>query len=230
MKLALISIGIQNKSIENELRKLIGKDFKGLKILFCTTAAKYYSDEMNGWLIEDLEFFKKHDCEIDMCDINEGSLAHLLPRFERADVFYFGGGNTQWLRKCIKNSGLETHLEKLLETKVWIGISAGSCVLTPTTTNPVLNLAGETIEGYPSDGLNLVDFQFIPHLNSPSYCVFNEQNIRRESLKLTANDGKKLYALDDESALFIENGSVKVVSEGNWFEVDISCCETFYTT
>ena len=221
MKLVLISIGIQNKSIENELRNIISKGLKGLKVLFCVTASNYYSDEMNGWLIEDFKFFQNNGFEIDICDINGMNLESLLPRFERADVLYFGGGNTQWLRSCIKISGLEEHFKKLLETRVWIGVSAGSCVLSPTISNPVLNLADETIEGYPPDGLGLVDFQFIPHLNSPSYSKFNEENIRRECVKLTENDGKKLYALDDESALFIDNGIVKIVSEGTWFEVEI---------
>ena len=221
MKLALISVGIQNKSIENELRKLIGKDFKGLKILCCITASNYYSDEMNGWLVEDLQFFKNNGFEIDLCDLYGVDLENLLPRFERADVLYFGGGNTQWLRHCIRNSGLEEHLERLLETRVWIGISAGSCVLTPTISNPVLDIAGETIADYPTDGLGLVDFQFIPHFNSPSYRMFNEGNIRRASAKLTRVDGEKMYVLDDESAIFVDNGIVKVVSEGNWFEVNI---------
>ena len=221
MKLALISVGIQNKSIENELRNIIGKDFNGLKVLVCITASNYYSDEMNGWLIEDLEFFKNNGFEIDLCDINGLSLKKLLPRFERADVLYFGGGNTQWLRRCIKKSGLEAHLNKLLETKVWIGVSAGSCVLAPTISNPVLDLADETIVGFEADGLGIIDFQFIPHLNSPSYSQFNEENIRNSCTKLTENDGNKLYALDDESALFVNNGIVKVVSEGTWFEVNI---------
>ena len=41
MKLVLTSGGISNKSIENELRTIIGKDFKGSKMLFCTTASNY---------------------------------------------------------------------------------------------------------------------------------------------------------------------------------------------
>ena len=120
---------------------------------------------MSGWLLEDLEFFQNKNCAIDLCDINGMSQELLLPRFEWADVIYFGGGNTQWLRHCIRNSGLEEHLMRLMETRVWIGVSAGACVLMPTISNPVMDLAGETIEGYPADGLGLVDFQFVPHLS-----------------------------------------------------------------
>ena len=59
MKLILTSGGISNKSIEKELRNFIGKDFKDLKMLFCTTASNYEGGEMNEWLIKDLEVFIK---------------------------------------------------------------------------------------------------------------------------------------------------------------------------
>ena len=180
------------------------------------TASNYYGGDVSGWLLEDLEYFQSKGCAIDLCDINGMSVNNLLPRFEWADVLYFGGGNTQWLRHCIRNSGLEEHLEKLLESRVWIGVSAGGCVLTPTISNSVYDLAGEDIEGYPSDGLGLVDFQFVPHLGYPNH---SEEEIRKKSAKLTKKDGKKLFALDDESAIFVKNGSVKVVSEGEWFKV-----------
>lgn len=41
MRLVLTSGGISNKSIENELKNIVGKDFKDLKMLFCTTASNY---------------------------------------------------------------------------------------------------------------------------------------------------------------------------------------------
>lgn len=47
MKLLLTSGGISNKTIENELKNLVGKDFKGLKVLFCTTASNYEGGGMN---------------------------------------------------------------------------------------------------------------------------------------------------------------------------------------
>ena len=224
MKLALTSIGIENESIENELQSMIGRDFKDLKVLFCMTASNYYGGDVSGWLVEDLEFFQKKDCEIDLCDINGLPLDNLLKRFEWADVLYFGGGNTQWLRSCIRKSGLEEHLPRLMETRVWIGVSAGSCVLSPTIANSVQDLCGETIEGYPTDGLGLIDFQIVPHFSHPdrvSFPEFTEENIRKEYPNLTKNDGKKLYALDDDSAIFIDSEILNVVSEGKWFEVEI---------
>lgn len=95
MKLLLTSSGISNKTIENELKTLIGKDFEGLKVLFCTTASNYDGGGMNDWLIDDLEKLKKLGFEIDVCDINGISKDKFLPRFKSADIFFFEGGNTR---------------------------------------------------------------------------------------------------------------------------------------
>lgn len=124
-----------------------------------------------------------------------------------------------WLRKCIKNSGLEEHLSKLLETRIWIGASAGSCVLCPTVCNSCQDLFDENIEGFPIDGLGLVNFQFIPHLNNEYFPKINFENLKNASENLLKTDGKKLYIVDDNGAVSVNNESIKIISEGKWFEI-----------
>lgn len=219
MKLVLTSRGISNKSIENELRNVIGKNFKDLKMLFCTTASNYQGGDMSGWLVENIEYFKKLGFKIDVCDINGISIEKFLPRFEWADIFYFEGGNAQWLRKSIKNSGLEEYLEELLKTRVWIGASAGSCVLCPTIFNPCQDLFDDNIEGFPIDGVHLVNFQFVPHLNNESFPKIRKDILLNASKKLKEIDGEKIYVVDDNGAVFVDGKDIKVISEGNWFEI-----------
>ncbi len=219
MKLVLTSSGIANKSIEEELKNIIGKDFKDLKMLFCTTASNYEGGDMNDWLIKDIEYFKKLGFKIDLCDINGVDIENFLPRFEWADVLFFEGGNTQWLRKSIKTSGLEEHLNKLLETRIWIGASAGSCVLCPTICNSCQDLFDEYIKDYPIDGLNLVDFQFIPHFNNEFFPKIRKENLLNASKNLKSIDGNKLYVIDDNGAIFVDDEKIKIISEGNWFEI-----------
>lgn len=219
MKLVLTSGGISNKSIESELKNIIGKDFENLKMLFCTTASNYEGGEMNGWLIKDIECFNNLGFKIDVCDINGIETEKILSRFEWADVLFFEGGNTQWLRRSIKNSGLEEHLNKLLETRVWIGASAGSCVLCPTICNSCQDLFDENIEGFPIDGLGFVDFQFVPHFNDDFCPKIRKENLINASNNLTKIDGKKLYVVDDNGAVFVDGDNIKVISEGDWFEV-----------
>lgn len=219
MKLVLTSGGVSNKSIEKELRNILGKDFKNLNMLFCTTASNYEGGDMNDWLIKDMIYFKNLGFKIDICDINGIGIENYLPRFECSDVFYFEGGNTQWLRKCIRTSGLEEYLRKLLKTRVWIGASAGSCVLCPTVCNSCQDLFDENIEGYPIDGLGLVDFQFVPHFNNEWFPKIRKENLLSASKNLEEIDGKKLYVIDDNGAIFVDDDNVKVISEGDWFEI-----------
>ena len=219
MKFLLTSSGISNKTIENELKNLIGKDFEGLKMLFCITASNYEGGEMNDWLIDDLEKLKSLGFKIDICDINGISKDNFLPRFEWADILYFEGGNTQWLRSCIKNSGLEEHLLKLLETRIWIGASAGSCVLCPTICNSCQDLFDENIEGFPIDGLGLVNFQFVPHLNNEYFPKINFENFKNASKNLLDIDGENLYIVDDNGAVVVNNENIKIIGEGEGFKI-----------
>jgi len=219
MKLVLTSGGVSNPSIQNELRSMLGKDFKGLKMLFCTTASNWEGGDMNDWLVEDINIFKNLGFQIDICDINGVGIDNFLPRFLWADVFFFEGGNTQWLRSCIRNSGLEEHLRELLKTRVWIGASAGSCVLCPTLSNSCQDLFDENIEGFPIDGLGLVDFQFIPHLNNEFFPKIRKENLVNASKNLKEIDGKDLYVVDDNGAIFVMDNEIKVVTEGDWFHI-----------
>jgi dipeptidase E len=218
MKLLLTSGGIANKTIENEMWQLLGGKQKSAKLLFCTTASNYEGGDMVEWLIQDLIKLKDLGFEIDVCDINGIDKDNFLPRFEWADVLYFEGGNTQWLRKCIKSSGLEEKLPKLLESKVWIGASAGSCVLCPTVVNSVQNLFDETLSGFAIDGLGVVDFQFIPHLDNKDFPKIREENLQKAIKNLKEIDGKYIYICDDNGAVSVDDKNVKVVSEGKVIE------------
>lgn len=220
MKLLLTSGGISNKSIEDELKKLLNKDnFNGVKLLFCTTASNYEGYNMSDWLVDDLIYLKNNGFEIDICDINGISIDKLLPRFEWADVYFFEGGNTQWLKKGIEKSGLEAKLLNLLKRKVWIGVSAGSTVVCPTISDPVNDLYDEDIEGYPKEGLNFVDFQVMPHLNNSCFPKINIENIMNASKKINEIDRKRIFVLDDNSAVVVNGNEIKVVSEGTWYEI-----------
>ena len=77
----------------------------------------------------------------------------------------------------------------------------------------------EDIQGFPEDGLGLVDFQFIPHLNNEYFPKIRKENLVKASKNLKEFDGKKSYVLDDNGAIFVEGNNVKVVSEGEWFEI-----------
>jgi dipeptidase E len=211
MKLLLTSAGLSNPSIIKALESLLEKPAKGVKLAFIPTAANVEAGD-KSWMIDDLNNFRKAGFEVDIVDISAVSKNIWLPRLQEAEVLFFGGGNTFHLMHWVKRSGLQEELPSLLSIRIYAGISAGSCIAGPTIYNSVQNLFGEKYELEIKEGLGLVNLQVIPHLNSPYFDKIREENLQEASEDLT----EPIYALDDNSALKIVDGTIEVVSEGIW--------------
>jgi dipeptidase E len=213
MKLLLTSAGLSNPSITKALEGLLGKSAKGVKLAFIPTAANVEPGD-KSWMIEDLNNFQKAGFQVDIVDVSAVAKDVWLPRLQEVEVLFLGGGNTFHLMHWVKQSGLQDELPALLETRVYAGISAGSCIAGPTIYNSVQNLFGEKYELQIKEGLGLVNFQIIPHLNSPYF-----EKIRKANLEVASKDLKEpVYAIDDNSAILINNDKVEVVSEGEWYK------------
>jgi len=212
MKLFLTSAGLSNQKLSNALVKLTGLANDKIKIAFIPTASNVEEGD-KGWMINDYINLKKQGFKsIDIVDISALQKNIWLPRLKFANVLFFGGGNTFHLMYWVKKSGLSKLLPDLLKTRIYAGISAGSCIAGPTIYNSVQNLFGEKYELKIEKGLSLADFQFIPHLNSAYF-----PKIRDKYLKLAATNLKEpVYALDDNSAIVVEGKKVKVISTGTW--------------
>lgn len=211
MKLLLTSAGLSNKTIVKTFNELIGLPNEKIKIAFIPTASNVEEGD-KGWLINDYANLKKQGYEVDIVDISAISLETWKPRLESANALFFGGGNTFHLMHWVKKSGLEEMLPELLKTRVYAGISAGSCIAGHTIYNSVQNLFGEKYNLQIKKGLGLVDFQLIPHLNSDYFPKIREMYLEEASKDLT----ESVYAVDDNSAVAVDGSKIEVVSEGKW--------------
>lgn|SRR3989344_5888488 len=215
MKLLLTSNGLCNKTIANALWELIGKPFSKTNLSFIPTAANVEEGD-KWWLIDDLSNCKKLGFkQIDIVDISAIEKNLWLPRLKQADVLLFGGGNTFHLMYWLEKSVLAKLLPKLLKTRVYVGISAGSMVaghaikLTQAKRLYYPDLKGK----YENEkGLDLVNFHIRPHLNNKFFPYVNEKNLT----KLSNEIKEKIYALDDEMAIKVEGDKLQVVGEGNY--------------
>ncbi len=218
MHLLLTSAGLSNPAITNALNQLIksktGKSPSEAKIVFIPTAA-HAEGGGKSWLINDLHRLNsKGYSEVELVELTDPDKDLWMPRIEAADVLFFGGGNTFHLMHWLQQTGLSERMAELLETRVYAGISAGSCVAGPTIYNSVQSLFDETYELEIKEGLSLVDFQFVPHLNSDFFPKIRRENILRAAEDLT----EKVYAMDDETALVVVDGAATVVGVGEWVE------------
>lgn len=215
MKLLLTSGGLANNSIKKALFDMVGKKPEHTKVVFIPTASNVEVGD-KSWLINDLVNLQKCNFEeIDIADISAVEERMWKPKFERADVLFFEGGNTYHLMEWINKSGLGLILPEFLKTKVFVGVSAGSMV-----TNKDLALSiSQIVYGEDLDrteemkGLNYVNFYILPHLNSPYFANLRKNIIEKATQDITDT----IYALDDQSALQVIDGKVNVISEGEWF-------------
>ena len=124
----LTSAGIKNDSIAKALEELVGKTANGVRIAFIPTAANVEEGD-KGWLIEDYRNLKKREYEVDIVDISALPREMWEPRLKQANVIMVGGGNTFHLMYWLRKVGLDKLLPELLKTRVYVGISAGSMVV-----------------------------------------------------------------------------------------------------
>ena len=130
-----------------------------------------------------------------------------VPLVRETDVLLVEGGDAAYLCHWMRASGLADLLPSLGET-VWVGLSAGSMVMTPRI--------GEDFVTWDSPAgdrtLGVVDFSIFPHLDNPDLPTNTMAAAERWAADLTG----PAYAIDDETAIRVVDGTVDVVSEGNW--------------
>ena len=121
------------------------------------------------------------------------------------DVLLVDGGDATYLCHWMRESGLADLLPSLPEM-VWVGVSAGSMVLTPRI--------GSDFVKWPSAQddrtIGMVDFSIFPHLD-----VF-PTNTLAAAEQWAAEVGVPGYAIDEQTAIKVVDGTVEIVSEGNW--------------
>ncbi len=213
MKLLLTSSGIINKAVENSLKELVEKPFEELNVAFIPTAAHFENGDKH-WLIKQLqECVKLGFKEIDIVDIAVVSKERWLAAFEKAQIIMVGGGGEGYLLQMMKESGFTEEIERLLESRIYVGISAGAMALTPRIIPQVSKflykepqVANEKIEG-----LNFVNFSFFPHLDGDDFTNLTEENIRKITEEY--NISKPIYALPDGTALQIIDSNIKIIGD-----------------
>lgn len=213
MKLLLTSAGLRNDAIKEALVSLVGKPLSETKVLFVTTAANTGSDDKR-WLVEDINrFIEAEVLAIDILDFAGLPLEVMLPHFESADVICIGGGDERYLARMFDTYNFAQLLPKWLETKVYMGISAGSMVLgqyLPAELSSEIYIE-EDFGNTGGEGLGIIPFAYIPHLNSSFFSLRKE---RLEGMKHKFNI--PVYATDDETALMVVDGEVTKVGEGEF--------------
>ena len=216
MKLLLTSAGISNMSIQNALIELLGKPIAESNALFVPTAI--YAIPNGGDIVRRVIRGSLGD---PFCELGWKSLGLLeltaLPSIKQelwvnmlneTDALLVGGGDCQYLTYWMQQSGLAELLPSLLHKMVYVGLSAGSMIMTRFGTT----YGNHVLPANSDKSLNLVDFAIHPHLD---YEWFPENSLANIE-KLAASTPVPSYAIDDQTAIKVVDGVIEVVTEGHW--------------
>src|SRR5829696_3120101 len=217
MRLLLTSAGMKNASIHDALVDLLGKPIAEASALCIPTAS--YGHPMAGpgraW-----NFISGQEPRCPMIELGWKSMGVLelsalpslkkelwVPWVQETDVLLVNGGDPLYLSYWIRQSGLAELLPSL--SAVWVGLSAGSTVMTPQIGQ---DFVGWTPPTGGDETLGVVDFAIFPHLDHPEL----PENTLADAERWAAGMTVPAYAIDDETAIRVVDGAIDVVSEGHW--------------
>ena len=217
MKLLLTSAGIKNASIHDALVELLGKPIAECDALCIPTAL--YGHPMAGprqaW-----RCISGHEPGTPTVGLGWKSMGVLeltalpsldaerwVPLVRETEVLLVEGGDAAYLCHWVRASGLADLLPSLDET-VWVGVSAGSMVMTPRVGADFVTWQSPAGD----NTLGVVDFSIFPHVENPDLPT----NTMAAAERWAADIAGPAYAIDDQTAITVVDGIVDVISEGQW--------------
>ncbi len=215
MKLLLTSGGVTNASIQDALVDMLGKPIGDATALCIPTAqwghpmcgpisARGFVTGLPPWGGLTSLAWKSLGL-LELTALPTIGVERWVPWVRDADVLLVDGGDATYLYHWMRASGLADLLPSLPDT-TWVGVSAGSMVMTPRI--------GDFFVEWPSAPddrtLGIVDFSIFPHLD-----VF-PTNTLAAAERWAADIGGPAYVMDDQTAIRVVDGSVDVISEGTW--------------
>jgi dipeptidase E len=233
----LTSSGISNRSIHDALVGLLGKPVSESKALFIPTAIYPFAGgagaayrAIGGEAAPQLAGLGWKSLGIlELSVLPSIDEAAWVPAVRDADALLVWGGDPLFLAAWMRRSGLTDLLPTL--GSVYVGVSAGSIVAADTFVETYVDPPRGKDEPVKSEdvvfatpqgdldrilvtgqGAGLVDFAVIPHLEHPDHTDASLTNAEKWAARIPA----PTYAIDDESAVSVVDGDVRVISEGQW--------------
>ena len=215
MQLLLTSGGVTNPSIRSALVQLLRKPIEECHALCIPTAQWGHPmcgpRSVRGFLAASPGW--EHMSGLGWASVGVLELTALptigadrwIPWIMEADALLVDGGDATYLCHWMRESGLADLLPSLRDI-VRVGVSAGSMVMTPRI--------GTYFVEWPSAQddrtLGVVDFSIFPHLDAfPG-------NALADAERWAADIDGPAYAIDEQTAITVADGSIEVISEGHW--------------
>ncbi|MCL2280649.1 Type 1 glutamine amidotransferase-like domain-containing protein [Candidatus Saccharibacteria bacterium] len=161
------------------------------------------------WFFEDIDGIRNNfGGKIELVDIQALDINETEKRLKNADVIFVTGGNTDYLATVFEKTGFIKILSKLLKTKVYVGSSAGSCVLGHRPSHKTFTdvyMEAQYTDKYPE----LLDIEILPHLHNPYFNTKDGNWIIEDSRVAKV----PVYVISDEAAVVVNDNEISLIGK-----------------
>lgn len=195
----------ETKEIDEEIVKMSGLDkpkllFIGLANSFADSYYDYIKNIYKNLGCETMYLKKKNVTKNP--DIVKNKI-------ETADIIYIGGGDTIKLLDTVKEYKIDKLLEDAVKRDCVIaGVSAGAILLSNSGFSDSYILRGESDKYDFINGLNFIDINICPHYHS-------DEKKQLDLIDCLKADSRKVYGLENCTALKIVDGKITVIKSKN---------------
>ena len=200
MKLLLTSAGFENAQIGRKFVELVGKPASEIRVIFIPTASRTK---------EELRYVNKARKEILNIGVQGENiktlhLDHHISYYEVKDfdAIYVCGGNTFFLLHQVRKTGFDKIVKQFLtDDKLYIGVSAGSILVCPTT---------EIAVPYDENDIGITDFTGLNLVNvviTPHYTDKEKKTVEKYRKRLAY----EIIALTDQQACLVLDENVEII-------------------
>lgn len=211
MKLILASQGFTTPEIAQATARLAGKPLDELNVAIINEAyVAIAGGRDESWLINELGLLGSYvKGNIFFVNLRAYDINEIKDRLSSADVIYIVGGAQLVLPKLFKETGFDTLLAELAESKVILGTSAGANVLGAHIQNREYwaDQYGDADTYLAEPSLGLVDFNILPHYDREDHPRRNESILA----PLLKENPFPLYGVTDTQAVIYDNGKLEFV-------------------
>lgn len=206
MKLLLCSQGFETQNTVKACTDLVGKPAKDISFAIINEAYAMEDDDKR-WVLHNLNCVADNfGGEIDLVNLLALPIDEVERRIMQKDAIFVVGGLADYLAHVFRKTKFALLLPKLLETKVYVGSSAGSMVMgTRLSPDAYEVMYGEfNPDTYGTERyLEYVDFAMMPHMDSADYPTRNDK-----LFAATKHHKGVIYGLRDDSAMIVDGNKV----------------------
>ncbi len=204
MKLFLTSSTI-TPNLVSDFEEFIGRSSDGLKAAFIPDAGYKIQADDKSWIDEEMQYLitnlNWNVTKVELTSENSSSLEKLYD----FDVIFVNGGYSGHLAEVMRKSGFADLLPKLLDHGiVYVGSSAGSCVLSEIQEVASIYFGEPEPDAIEIGGLGLINFEFYPMHDHR----WTEDLV--DKIKARRSPSLKYYLVRDGQAISIHDGKLKL--------------------